>query len=172
MAKPSNRTVRASDVLKPWRREVDEVGRLPAKRPHTSPKEHNRERELAKSYIKRWSKLGWKPKRDLIIGDVGCSKNRKSSMLEQSPCVTARRAAGKSLFLSSRGRCSDLEEMSRFQGYSLDEDFPGWQQAVKSERQIGSMIGNSLHLPTAGRALLALCKAAHLVDPALQDPWA
>ncbi len=142
---------------------------LPPARPHKSPKEHNRSRQLAKSYVARWKARGANPKTSLVIGDTGCSKNRGSSRHEESPALTCRRCRGHDLWLSTHGRTADTNEMFKLQTHleDLDDEFPNWQQTV-SKGQMGNAIGNSLHIPTVARILKNLLSAANIQDVQLK----
>ncbi len=142
----------------------NEVPALPAPRSHPSPKEHNRARELAKGYVRRWMAKGVSPKRSLIVGDVGCSKTRPSSRDEEAPALTARRASHRDMWLSIYGRNAHIHEMFKWQTHrSLEQEFPNWRKTI-SESGMGTAIGNSLHAPTVAAILQKVIKHSNLQE--------
>ena len=104
-----------------------------------------------------------------VFNDVDCSLGFATSQVRMIPCLTAKRGSTCGIWVSTRGRRIDLEEMFRFQGInSADVD---WKGAGVTASQMGRMLGNAMSLNVCERVLKNLLWSAGLIER-LVDRWA
>ena len=91
-------------------------------------------------------------------------------MLQMFPCLTERRSASFGIWISSRGRRIQLDELFRLQG--IDSRDVDWEGAGVWRSQMGSMLGNAMSLNVCERVLGNLLWSAGLVRMRPVDRWA
>ena len=78
---------------------------------------HPREKQLVKeAWKKHMEKDHIHPLKVPVFNDVDCSPGFATSQVRMIPCLTAKRGSTRGIWVSTRGRRIDLEEMFRFQG--------------------------------------------------------
>ena len=102
--------------------------------------------------------------RDFVI-TCDSHQSRSKCWYDRVPCMTKGQAQG--MWISSRGRRMNKEEMMRIQGmipseFALDVSLP----------ELGKQIGNSMSLNVVERILWSLLPAAGLGENECEDRWA